>query len=54
MLILISTNIQDFISNIQDFMMHVSFPSGGFGQSVIILRADMSSYVHIGNKKKLF
>ena len=35
-------------------LMHVSFPSGGFDQSVIIFRADMSSYVHIENKEKIF
>ena len=29
-----------------------SFPSGGFGQNVLIFGADMSSSVHIGNKKK--
>ena len=50
MLILISTNIQDMVLD----LMHVSFPSVGFGQNVIIFRADMSSYVHIENKKKIF
>ena len=29
-----------------------SFPGGGFGQNVIIFGADMSSSVHIDNKKK--
>ena len=29
-----------------------SFPSGGFGQNVIIFGADMSSTAHIDNKKK--
>ena len=29
-----------------------SFPGGGFGQNVIILGVDMSSYTHIDNKKK--
>ena len=29
-----------------------SFPSGGFGQNVIIFGADMSSSTHIDNKKK--
>ena len=29
-----------------------SFPSGGFGQNVIIFGADMSSSIHIDNKKK--
>ena len=29
-----------------------SFPSGGFGQNVLIFGADMSSSVHIDNKKK--
>ena len=32
----------------QDF----SFPGGGFGQNVLIFGADMSSSVHIDNKKK--
>ena len=31
-----------------------SFPSGGFGQNVLIFRADMSSSIHIDNKKKVF
>ena len=29
-----------------------SFPGGGFGQNVLILGADMSSFAHIDNKKK--
>ena len=29
-----------------------SFPNGGFGQNVLIFRADMSSSAHIDNKKK--
>ena len=29
-----------------------SFPSGGFGQNVIIFGANMSSSAHIDNKKK--
>ena len=29
-----------------------SFPSGGFGQNVLIFGADMSSSIHINNKKK--
>ena len=29
-----------------------SFPSGGFGQNVIIFGVDMSSSAHINNKKK--
>ena len=29
-----------------------SFPGGGFGQNVIIFRVDMSSSVHVDNKKK--
>ena len=29
-----------------------SFPGGGFGQSVLIFRADTSSSAHIDNKKK--
>ena len=30
----------------------VSFPDGGFGQNVLIFRADMSSFAHVDNKKK--
>ena len=29
-----------------------SFPSGGFGQNVLIFGVDMSSSAHIDNKKK--
>ena len=29
-----------------------SFPGGGFGQNVIIFGADMSSSIHIDNKRK--
>ena len=29
-----------------------SFPSGGFGQDIIIFRVDISSSVHVDNKKK--
>ena len=29
-----------------------SFPSGGFGQNVLMFGADMSSSIHIDNKKK--
>ena len=29
-----------------------SFPGGGFGQNVLIFGVDMSSSVHINNKKK--
>ena len=29
-----------------------SFPSGGFGQNVLIFVADLSSFAHIDNKKK--
>ena len=29
-----------------------SFPTGGFGKNVIIFEADMSSSVHVDNKKK--
>ena len=29
-----------------------SFPGGGFGQNVLIFRADMSSFAHINYKKK--
>ena len=32
--------------------MSFSFPSGGFGQNVLILEADMSSSTHIDNKRK--
>ena len=31
-----------------------SFPGGGFGQNVLIFRADMSSSAHIDNKKKTY
>ena len=30
----------------------ISFPSGGFGQNVLIFGVDMSSSVHIDDKKK--
>ena len=30
------------------------FPSGGFGQNVLIFGADMSSSPHIDNKKKTY
>ena len=29
-----------------------SFPSGGFGRNVLIFGADMSTSIHIDNKKK--
>ena len=29
-----------------------SFPSGGFGENVLIFGADMSSSIHVDNKKK--
>ena len=29
-----------------------SFPSGGFGQNVLIFREDMSSSIHTDNKKR--
>ena len=29
-----------------------SFPSGGFGQNIIIFGADMNSFIHIDNKGK--
>ena len=32
----------------------VSFPSGGFGQNIIIFGVDMSSSVDVDNKKKTF
>ena len=32
--------------------MSFSFPSGGFGQNVLILGADMSSSTHNDNKRK--
>ena len=31
-----------------------SFASGGFGQNVLIFGADMSSSIHIDNKKKIY
>ena len=31
-----------------------SFPSGGFGQNVLIFGADMCSSIHIDNKKKIY
>ena len=31
-----------------------SFPGGGYGQNVIIFGADMSSSIHIDNKKKTY
>ena len=31
-----------------------SFPSGGFGQNVLIFGADMSTSIHIDNKKKTY
>ena len=31
-----------------------SFPSGGFGQNVLIFGVDMSSSAHIDNKKKIY
>ena len=31
-----------------------SFPGGGFGQNIIIFGVDMSSSVHLDNKKKTF
>ena len=31
-----------------------SFPGVGFGQNVIIFRVDMSSSVHVDNKKEVF
>ena len=31
-----------------------SFPNGGFGQNVLIFGADMSSSIHIDNKKKTY
>ena len=31
-----------------------SFPSGGFGQNVLIFGADMSSSTHIDNKEKTY
>ena len=29
-----------------------SFPGGGFAQNVLIFGADMSSSIHVGNKKR--
>ena len=31
-----------------------SFPGGGFSQNVLIFGVDMSSFVHIDNKKKIY
>ena len=31
-----------------------SFPGGGFGSNVIIFGVDMSSSVHVDNRKKTF
>ena len=31
-----------------------SFPSGGYGQNVIIFGVDMSSSIHIDNKKETY
>ena len=31
-----------------------SFPGGGFGQNILILGADMSSSIHIDNKKNTY
>ena len=35
-----------------DRRLSFSFPNGGFGQNVLIFGADMSSSIHIDNKKK--
>ena len=35
-----------------DIRSSFSFPSGGFGQNVLNFGADMSSSIHIDNKKK--
>ena len=35
-----------------DWRSSSSFPGGGFGQNVLIFGADMSSFIHIDNKKK--
>ena len=32
----------------------IGFPGGGFGQNKIIFGIDMSSSVHIDNKKRIF
>ena len=34
-----------------DRRLSFSFPSGGFGQNVLIFAADMSTSIHIDNKK---
>ena len=31
-----------------------SFPSGGYGENILIFGVDMSSSVHIDNKKKIY
>ena len=35
-----------------DRRLRFSFPRGGFGQNVLVFGADMSTYIHIDNKKK--
>ena len=32
----------------------LSFPTGGFGKNIITFGVDMSSCVHVDNKKKYF
>ena len=54
MLILINTSIWfDIEYGIGfDLKEMFSFPTGGFGKNVIIFGVDMSSSVHVNNKKK--
>ena len=37
-----------------DLRWWIGFPGGGFGQNKIIFGIDMSSSVHIDNKKRIF
>ena len=53
MLILIGKNILDLVLVLHiDRPVSFSFPGIGLGRSVIIFGADMSSSLHVGNKKK--
>ena len=53
MLILISMGILVMELNF-DRRSSFSFPGGGYGQNILILGVDMSSSVHIDNKKKTY
>ena len=50
MLLLISTNIQAMVLDLMEKQLF-AFPNGSFGQNVIIFGADMSSSIHVDNKK---